>query len=447
MAKFNFNLKNPKAKGETPIILRVNYDYKSVRFFIGESIEPKFWDKEKQRAKETSKFPTHPEFNQRLKDIDSTAQSIFRRYQNDNNHQAPAPGEYKKLLEEAIRGTKSGIPKTFFEFTEWFIAQTRKRLESEGKTSTRSDVAGSYNQTIICIRDFAKDKNRRIDFDSIDTDFYNDFKEYLQAVKIITKEDGTELRKYGFSLNNVGKHIKNLKRILNEAQAPNGDPAKSVNKFNHHKSKYFKVPKVEVDAIYLNEKELQAMYDLDLSNNSRLEKVRDLFLVGCWTGLRFTNFTNIRSQDIKGDFIHMETAKSGEKVVIPIHWTVKEIMKKYSEYDNSLPPAISNANMNLYLKELGKLLDSLHTMVSIEQNRAGTTVHKKKPKYELLTTHTARRSFATNMYFDGIPTVTIMKITGHKTEKAFLSYIRVTPEEHANIIMESFNKKRKLRVV
>lgn len=74
-----------------------------------------------------------------------------------------------------------------------------------------------------------------------------------------------------------------------------------------------------------------------------LDRVRDLFLVGCWTGLRFSDFSRIAPENIKGDFIEIETQKTAEPVVIPIHTTVKQIMKKYKgKYPNSLPPAISN---------------------------------------------------------------------------------------------------------
>jgi len=149
-----------------------------------------------------------------------------------------------------------------------------------------------------------------------------------------------------------------------------------------------------------------------------------------------------------GDFIHIETQKTGQKIVIPIHWTVKAIMDKYQEqFENSLPPEISNVKMNAYLKEIGQKMDVLHAKESIIIVKAGKTVQKKQMKWELLTAHTARRSFSSNMYKAGIPTITIMGITGHKTEKAFLRYIKVTPDEHAKILMRYFQKQNRLKIV
>ncbi len=434
MAQFNFNLKDPGADKETPVNLIVRYSYQRVKFYTRESIHPDFWNTETQRAKQTKLFPEYPEFNGRLENIEKTAKDLFRRYQNDHDHAEPSPGEYKKMLEVAIKGTKTSIPTNLIGFAEYYIEQLRLKLLTE-KRNTKSIIAGSYMQTLSCLKDFAKDKNRRIDFDTVDSDFYNDFVEYLETIKSIPKENGKVLKKYGFTANTIGKHIKNLKRILNEAARPEI----GINRFVNYKR--FKVQEEEVETIYLNEDELQALYELDLSAKKKLERVRDLFLVGCWTGLRFSDFTNIQAKDIHGDFIHIKTQKTGEKVVIPIHWTVKAIMNKYNDFANSLPPDISNANMNIYLKEMGKLLDTLHKEIETSKTRAGKKVHTRKPKYKLITTHCARRSFATNMFKSGVPTLSIMKVTGHRTEKAFLRYIRITPDEHAKIMMRYFQKQ------
>jgi integrase len=92
-------------------------------------------------------------------------------------------------------------------------------------------------------------------------------------------------------------------------------------------------------------------------------------------------------------------------------------------------------------------VDALTVTTETSKTRRGMKVISKKPKCDLISTHTARRSFATNMFKMGIPTLTIMRITGHKTEKNFLTYIKVTPDEHANIMMGYFQKQNKLRVV
>jgi integrase len=127
----------------------------------------------------------------------------------------------------------------------------------------------------------------------------------------------------------------------------------------------------------------------------------------------------------------MQTQKTGETVVIPIHSHVEAIMSRYeAKTPNSLPTPMSNQKMNDYLKELGELAGIAET-INQTFTKGGKKVAVNYPKYELITTHTARRSFATNQYLAGFPSISIMKLTGHRTEKAFMKYIKVTPKEHA----------------
>ena len=238
------------------------------------------------------------------------------------------------------------------------------------------------------------------------------------------------------SNNTIGKHIKTLKTFLNEATE------QGINSNIKFRSKRFRAAREDTDSIYLTEEELDQIYNLDLSNNKRLEKARDLFIVGCWTGLRFSDFTQISRHNNKGDQIKIKTQKTGREVVIPIHQTVKEIMSKYNS-QNNLPPSITNQKLNVYIKEIGKKVPALKSKVSFSYTMNGLKIKTEKEKYNLITTHTARRSFATNNYLIGVPTYTIMAITGHSTEKAFLRYIKVTPDQHAKILQRFWNNQLK----
>lgn len=122
-------------------------------------------------------------------------------------------------------------------------------------------------------------------------------------------------------------------------------------------------------------------------------------------------------------------------------FNVSELKFNIFLVSNSLPPTLSNTKMNLYLKDLGALIESLDTKVSTSITKAGKNITTTNKKYKLLTTHTARRSFATNLYLDGVPSYTIMRITGHRTEKAFLRYIKITPNESAKVLQLHWKKK------
>ncbi len=440
MAKFNFNLREPESEGETAIHLIVRWNNNRLVFPTKERIDPKFWETGKkkrnfQRATETKQFPTYPEFNARLKKIKGDAEDIFRRFENDNEHRQPTVEELRELLYNKFNPSSDNGKKDLFSFIEKYIEEAKSRINDKTGRAYSAGIIHAYNNTLGILRDFKKLKGKRIDFNTIDLDFYHNFSEYLTKVK-------------GFANNTIGGHIKRIKTFLNEATE------RGLNTNLAYKSKRFKVITEDTDSIYLNEKELDAIYQLDLSDNPRLDRVRDLFLVGCWTGLRFSDFSTIKSQNIKGDFIEIETQKTAEPVVIPIHSTVKQIMKKYKgKYPNSLPPAISNVKMNAYIKELGKiekleeLAKSLHAQTSTSITKGGVNISTNHKKFELITTHTARRSFASNLSLAGLPSSTIMKITGHKTEKSFMRYIKITPNENAKILQLHWRKKQKLQVV
>lgn len=219
---------------------------------------------------------------------------------------------------------------------------------------------------------------------------------------------------------------------------------RGVNTNLSFKSKRFVTVREKSDSIYLKENEIKEIESLDLTNDTKLEKVRDLFLIGCYTGLRYSDYSILKPEQMKDGFIETTQIKTGEPVVIPIHPTVKRIIEKYN---GILPASISNQNTNVYLKELGKKVNCLKNTFSKTITKGGLTITENFEKWELLCTHTARRSFASNEYLAGTPTLTIMAITGHKTEKAFLRYIKLTPNEHAKLLKLQWQKRFDLKAV
>ena len=139
--------------------------------------------------------------------------------------------------------------------------------------------------------------------------------------------------------------------------------------------------------------------------------------------------------------------KTGDAVTIPVHYLVAEIVKKYKEITpNSLPPVLSNQKMNGYLKELCKM-GEINDVVLINETKGNLKVETKHKKYNLISTHTARRSFATNLYLSNFPSIEIRKITGHKTEVSFLRYIKMDGEQSASRLKEHWSKQNKLKKV
>lgn len=433
MAKINFYLRDKEATEDTPVLLYISYNNRRVeKFPTGAVINPQFWDFKTQRAKQTKKFPTYPEFNARLSNIDSLAQKILCQYQNDNAEQLPTVEVYRELLSEKLnivpkRQTskkQETKPLDLIGFIESFLVEYETRINDRTGRPVTKTTLRVYKQALRILEEFkaTEYKNRPFSFEQIDYYFYTQFQQYLV--------------KQNFSTNTIGKHIRTIKTFFLEAQErglmPNFSPKK------------FKAVSEPSDAIYLNESEINTLFELDLRHNPRIEKVRDLFLVGCWTGLRFSDFTRIKKENIDGEFIEIETQKTGEVVVVPIHPQVEAIMKRYEGVTpNNLPKPISNQKMNNYLKELGRIA-GFNEMVSESITKGGIRQTVNYAKNELITTHTARRSFATNQFLAGFPSASIMKITGHRTEKAFMKYIKVTPREHANKLRELWKQKSRV---
>lgn len=428
--EISFYLKDATAKNETPIFARISYEGYKLKYYPTEKINPKYWNKTSQRAKQTGSFKEYPEFNQRLNDICSDIRTVYRSFLKEHDNQIPEPNTFKTLLDKEL---KKKIPEkdlinTLFGFFEDLIKRTENggRVQpTTGKPYSKATIQ-VYRNTLNRLKEFKNIRKRPIDFNTIDLEFYSDFTEYLS-------------KRLNLSTNTIGKDVKTIKTVLNEATE------RGINTNLQYKSRRFSTTSEQTDSIYLTEQELKEIESLDLTGNSRLENVRDLFLIGCYTGLRYSDFSIIKPEQIKDGFIEIkEQSKTGNPVVIPVHTTVKQILQKY---EGQLPRSISNQKTNDYLKEIGKKIPSLKKNFSRTITKAGLKVSSNFEKWELLTTHTARRSFATNEYLNGTPTITIMAITGHRTEKAFLRYIKLTPNEHAKLLKTQWEKRNHLKAV
>lgn len=434
MAEVNFYLRKA-AKADAPCAVLLYFSYAGERIKVGavDKIDAKFWDAKNQRAKQNRAFETFPEFNQRLVNIASLCMNIYRSYLNDHEQQQPNADTLKGLFKKVLFAEKveSKQDESLFGFIEQFIEETRGRLNPKTGKPLSNALFVVYHRTLALLKDFAMSKKRTLDFADITYEFYLDFTNFLSV-------------EHNFSTNTVGKHIKTLKTFLNEATE------RGINTSFDFKSKRFRVARESVDSIYLSLEELDSLLRLDLSKNTRLERVRDLFLVGCFTGLRFSDFNNLAKEcfilDDGEEYIEIETQKTRRKVVIPVFEQLKQIRKRYADLtENQLPPSMSNQKMNQYLKEIGQLA-GFAELVQTRITKQGKEIIQNVPKYTLLSTHTARRSFATNMYLLGVPSYTIMAITSHTTEKSFLQYIKVTPKEHA-VQMREIVQRQAMKVV
>ncbi len=237
----------------------------------------------------------------------------------------------------------------------------------------------------------------------IDIEFRNNYVKYLINVK-------------KYAPTTVYRKMKFLRTVLYfiEEQKVN------VNPFLHNKK--FLTKDMEVDNIALSESELNELERLDLSNDKRLEQVRDLFLVACYTGQRFSDLNKINQSNIIDDnYISIRQQKTNEPITLPLLQSVRTILQKY----NYVLPKISNVKYNEYIKEVAEKCETLKREHSSKNNT---------PRFKMISSHTARRTFVTLNYSKGIDLDTLMIGTGHKQTKTLQAYIKLNNTQKADLL-------------
>lgn len=402
--QFNFYLKDIHSVNPTPIYLQSKFDYERLVLTAGEKILPFHWDFEAKRAITKFNRSEYSMMNDWLDKIEMAAKDHYRTCRLQGI--SPTAVTIKAFLEEKFnlnpkppviieQPVKLSLLGFIDKFTE---SQKGDKLESTIK------VYKTAKKHLINFANLHGMKD--IQFEDINADFYDKYVQYLNSLN--------------FAKNSVGKQIKILKTFLNNATD------KGINTNLFFKTKLFKKPSEEVDKIFLTDEEIQRIYELDLTDEGSIEATRDLFVLACYTGFRFSDFSTLKREHIDDKFIIKKTLKTKAKVVIPIHTVVRRILEKYN-YE--LPHCIANTHANGQLKEIAERA-KINTDIEVIKTIGGKFDRKVYKKWELVCTHTGRRSFATNSFLAGVPAISIMMITGHATESVFMKYISI--DELAN---------------
>lgn len=424
MANVTFKLRRPNDKTPQIIYLVCRFGQnEKLAYSTGLKILPTYWNKEKMRVRNLVEALGKDLINNYLNELYTASDLHITELKTKGK--AVTKDALYKFLQNYTNKTQDSEENTLHGFIKAFLKRNKTRINPNTGKIISYKVQREHERTYELLQNFEKAKNKSIhfDFEDINLDFYTDFTAYLQSLKL--------------SVNTIGHKIQTLKTWLNEASE------RGVNKSQQYKSHRFKAVIEETENIYLSSSELEKIYTHKFTSE-KLIRVRDLFLIGAFTGLRFSDFTNITADNIKEGNLHIEQQKTGKTVSIPLHPIVLEIWTKYG---GELPKVISNQKFNEYLKDVCKEAE----INSIEQKgitKGGIRIKQNYEKWQLVSSHTARRSFATNLYLSGFPSLSIMQITEHKTESAFMKYIKVTNEQHAELLrLHWIDKGEHLRVV
>ena len=389
---------------------------------------PAYWDNKNQRFKKNmlyTKVFSEKKLLQLEKTFADLKDTILMKHLDLKC--APSKDWLKRVVNEFSRPGNVET-ENFNQYVERYVeeAKSGKRLTSNGNTkmkfrygSLRVLQGFKLSWELFC-------EGKQYGFEEINIDTYNAFIDFFYD------------RNCG--ANYIGKHIKTWKTIMRKARE------EGLHKNSDIELKAFKTLSEETDNIYLTEGELKAIFELDLSDSAVLKKVRpdmasnkqlresrDVFLVGCYTAQRYSDYKRICKDMIKIingiKFVEILQQKTGIKCLIPLRPEADKILK---QYDYTLPKTLEQ-HVNRNIKDIGELA-GITEIINREKNKGGKIVKTKVPKFKMIMTHTARRSGATNMFLAKIPTLQIMKITGHKSEREFLKYIKVSQEETAIIL-------------
>lgn len=318
----------------------------------------------------------------------------------------------------------------FTNFISSFIEDAKTKRNRKG-IPIKPRTIQHYSTTLNKIKSFEKFTGIKLKITEIDLSFHNEFISYLDKEQKLNQ-------------NTIGGYVDDIKLFCGNADK------KGITVSNEFKNTEFYSPSNKTKDIYLKEEEINLIYNTTFKQDY-LDNTRDWFIIGLRTGLRISDFLKLTNDHIDEEFIYKETEKTEFPVIIPIHNQVQEILTKRN---GNFPRKISEQKFNIYVKEVAKIaglteLTEGAKMCEIETiiNGKVEIIHRKTfskyPKYELVSSHICRRTFATLLY-GKIDTLTIMKITGHSTESQFLKYIKITPKEYAEKL-KAFWKKSSLQ--
>ena len=419
-----FTLESRKKDGvliveNVPIRMRVNFASKRIEFTIGYRIDAEKWDTDKQRVRNgcTNELKqSASEINASLLGYYTEVQEIFKKFEVEEI--MPTPEQIKEAFNalhkpiEEVKPRKS-TPNAFYKVFDDFVRDCGRQ----------NDWTDSTYEKFAAVKNHLMNFRDELTFDFFDEKGLNDYVTYLRDVK--------EMRN-----STIGKQLSFLKWFLRWAFK------KGLHQNNAYDSYKPKLKSTQKKIIFLTWEELNKLREFEIpAAKQALDRVRDVFLFQCFTGLRYSDVFNLRRSDIKGDHIEVTTVKTSDSLIIELNKHSKAILDKYKDVsfeDDKVLPVITNQKMNDYLKELAELA-GIDEPVRQTYYRGNERIDEVTPKYALFGTHAGRRTFICNTLALGIPPQLVMKWTGHSDYKAMKPYIDIADDIKANA-MSKFNQ-------
>jgi integrase len=404
-----FYLKEPNSKKESLIYFSCYFKEEGKKFVYstGETILPSNWDqksripnskgknKASNRGVIQGQLNRYSDFFNEVRDRCITMQVTF------------TSRLLKKEFDDKFKKTPGG-KNIFYDAYDEFTAQKTKNQEWKPSTVKR------YKNIKNILMEFEKERKFNLSFNAINSRFHAEFTDYCMVDK---------------------KHVNNTySRNLGLFKTFMLWAFKNGYTYNQEFKEMQKVPKVIIPQVALQKADLEQLMQKDFEN-VRLERVRDVFVFACVTGLRFGELSFVSKNSVIGDVLHLKEEKGAEKEVrtIPLNDLALYLLRKY---DYKLP-LIANQKQNLYIKEVIDEAGFKHTVEKVIIR--GKEVQRIPVLFkDMVSTHTARRTFITMLKRDGKSDKLISKITGHRDLKTLNQYYQVDDDSKKEAIAETF---------
>ncbi|APU10479.1 hypothetical protein A5M85_09345 [Cellulophaga lytica] len=385
----------------------------------GISVSFEDWSEKKQRLKIKPSATNFDFINDKLNKLEIFIVDQYNQdYSNNKNIS-------KTWLKESVANFFGRVDKNdeyklyFVPWVKRYVKNAPNRLHRGQQLKQRS--IQNYKSALNKLVAFEAHQKTQYRFEDIDLDFHRKFITYCRDIEKLNN-------------NSIGNLISRIKTFCREIELEGF-------KINpQYKSPKFDIPKNETFDTYLNESEINKIYNFDFSYSQRLNNARDLFIIGLRTGLRISDLLKIEKKNILDNVINITTTKTNQNLTIPIHPQFEAILKKRN---GKLPDKISDQKFNKYIKEVCREAE-----IDTPTYGSGLKKNTKKktlgiyPKHQLVSSHICRRSLATNLFLEGFDPSIIMKATGHKSTKQFLVYIKASEDEHIKMLSDYWNNQK-----
>jgi integrase len=306
-----------------------------------------------------------------------------------------------------------------------YIDYLPRKKQRNGKRGVAESTVKKYKTLKVKIEEFEKYRKKKITVKDVGLKFIDELEKYFLEVDTLNG-------------NTTGRYIKFVKTVCLWAANDREIPA-------HPQLKQIKGYTDEVAKVYLMFDELEQIENTTFERKA-LENAKDWLIIGCYVGQRVSDLLNLTSDNIivknGTEFIELTQKKTGKRVVVPMHPKVKAILDKRN---GKFPYYISDVKFNLHIKDVCKLAGINQPteggkMVTNKKNKITRKQFGTFPKYELISSHVCRRSYATNFYGE-MPTSWLISITAHSTEKQFLEYVGKSEIDTAQQIADFYAKQ------